>query len=195
MPPSRVVDEGLRAVDPPTEEGSRAHPRMCKLHAVLRANNHAERRIGAFDFNAVRAGRELKRVVCRLFFVLIFFRIVSKLESADTSRFHDVFSNIVLVGHGRNFLDHTPQEQIPDIRVVFLAAWAFHQRSVVDAPLEELLLVEFGQAEGGIVDQVMPRLPCCMLHAVFDSDHLQISVLLHIVSVLKFTFEDATLTE
>jgi len=124
VPPSRVVDEGLRAVDPPTEEGSRAHPRMSKLHAVLRANNHAERRIGAFDFNAVWAGRELKRVVCRLFFVLIFFRIVSKLESADTSRFHDVFSNIVLVGHGCDFFDDTSQEQVPDIRVVFLSTWS-----------------------------------------------------------------------
>lgn len=98
---------------------------MSELHAVLRADHHAERRIGAFHFDAVRTAREFEGVICRLFFQLILFRILSKLESADTDWFHDVFSDIILVRHGCDFFDDTSQEQVPDIRVVFLSTWSF----------------------------------------------------------------------
>ena len=66
-----------------------------------------------------------------------------------------------------------------------MAAGSFCQWPVVDAPLEKLLLVEFGQAEGWIVHKVVPWLTARMLHAVLYGHHLQIAVLFDVVCVFE----------
>lgn len=76
VPSARVVNEGLRAVDSATEKGSRAHPRIRKLSAILRRDHHAESRIGASYLDCVRAARKLERVVRGLLRQFVLFRVL-----------------------------------------------------------------------------------------------------------------------
>ena len=115
MPPPSVVNERLCSVDSAPKEGGWPHPCVCKLYAVLRRDHHSESRVSPLNFNAVGTACELQRVVGRLRGQLVFFRVVSQLESRSPYWLHNVFLNVLRVPHSRDLLDHSTQEQVADV--------------------------------------------------------------------------------
>ena len=56
-------------------------------------------------------------------------------------------------------------------------------------------MVELIEAEGWVIDEVMPRLASSVFHTVLNGDHLQVSSFLNIVRVFEVALKDTTFTE
>lgn len=53
-------------------------------------------------------------------------------------------------------------------------------------------MVELIQAEGRVIDEVVPGLSSSMFHTVLDGDHLQISSFLNVARVFEVALKDTT---
>lgn len=74
--------------------------------------------------------------------MLVFFTVVPKFKSGHPNRLHYVLLNVVSVFQACNFFNNTAQEEVADVGIILLPAWPLRERSVIDAPLKQLFLVE-----------------------------------------------------
>ena len=56
-------------------------------------------------------------------------------------------------------------------------------------------MVELVEAEGWVIDEVMPRLSSSVFHTVLNRDHLQVSSFLNVIRVFKVALKDTSFTK
>ena len=122
--PPCIVDKRLCAIDSSSEVVGRSHPMRRKLYTISWTDHHAKRWVRPLYPDGVWWRFEFKRVVCRFFLTFVFFRILSKPETSNADRFHDVLGDKIWVAHTRDLLYHSAQEEVAYIWVVVLASWS-----------------------------------------------------------------------